>query len=75
MANKLVHNTKTSLAEEAKQYVPKIRELYPNLDDMLVDRISKYCVVYSDGPDDGSIRNAILRFEQIFEQELDEYIV
>ena len=44
-------------------------------DNMLVDRISKYCVVYSDGTDDGSIRNAILRFEQIFEQELDEYIV
>ena len=31
---KLVHNTKSSLAEEAKQYVPKIRELYPNLDNM-----------------------------------------
>ena len=53
--SKLVYNTKTSLAEEAKQYVPKIRELYPNLDNMLVDRISKYCVVYSDGTDDGSI--------------------
>ena len=72
--SKLVHNTKTSLAEEAKQYVPKIRELYPNLDNMLIDRISKYCVVYSDGTDDGSIRNAILRLNNI-EQELDEYIV
>ena len=48
--SKLVHNTKTSLAEEAKQYVPKIRELYPNLDNMLVDRISKYCCLLYTSP-------------------------
>ena len=32
---KLVHNTKTSLAEEAKSYYPKVKALYPNLDEML----------------------------------------
>ena len=44
---KLVHNTKTSLREEAKEYLPTVKEFYPHLDDLLLDRISKYCAVYS----------------------------
>ena len=47
MSDKLVHNTKTSLSEESKQYLPTVKEFYPHLDDMLTDRIAKYCAVYS----------------------------
>ena len=35
--NKLVHNTKTSLREEAKEYLPTVKEFYPHLDDLLLD--------------------------------------
>ena len=69
---KLVHNTKTSLAEEAKSYYPKVKALYPNLDEMLLNRMAKYCVVYSEGKDKRSVRNAVLRFEQIFAEIIDE---
>ena len=68
--NKLVHNTKTSLREEAKEYLPTVKEFYPHLDDLLLDRISKYCVVYSKGKDKASIRQAINDFEEVFDQEL-----
>lgn len=67
---KLVHNTKTSLREEAKVFLPVVKEFYPHLDDMLTDRIAKYCVVYSKGTDKASIRQAINDFEEVFDQEL-----
>lgn len=70
MPKKLVHNTKTSLKEEAKEFYPKVKEFYPNLDEILLDRISKYCVVYSEGKDDENIRKAIQRFSTVFEEEL-----
>ena len=68
--NKLVHNTKTSLREEAKEYLPTVKEFYPHLDDLLLDRISKYCVVYSKGKDKASIRQAINNWEEVFDTEL-----
>ena len=67
---KLVHKTKTSLGEQAKQYYPQVKELYPYLDEMLLDRISKYCVVYLEGREDATIQDAILKFEQMFLEEL-----
>ena len=68
--DKIVHNTKTSLKEESKEYIPIIREFYPNLSNNLLDRISKYCVVYSKGKDKSSIRQAINDWEETFDQEL-----
>lgn len=68
---KLVHKTKTSLDNEAKEYLPKVKELYPNLDNVLLDRISKFCVVYSDGKDESNIKKAIKRFSDSFEEELE----
>ena len=70
MSDKLVHNTKTSLREEAKLYLPTVREFYPHLDGMLTDRIAKYCAIYSKGTDKASIRQAINDFEEVFDQEL-----
>ena len=70
MEDKLFHNTKTSLREESKQYLPTVKEFYPNLDDMLTDRIAKYCAVYSKGTDKASIRQAINDFEEVFDTEL-----
>ena len=70
MNKKLVHNTKTSLREEAKVFLPTVKEFYPHLDDMLTDRIAKYCAVYSKGTDKASIRQAINDFEEVFDQEL-----
>ena len=70
MEDKLFHNTKTSLREESKQYLPTVREFYPHLDDMLTDRIAKYCAVYSKGTDKASIRQAINDFEEVFDTEL-----
>ena len=67
---KLVHSTKTSLHEESKVYLPTVQEFYPNLDDMLTDRIAKYCAIYSKGTDKASIRQAINDFEEVFDQEL-----
>ena len=67
---KLVHKTKTSLGEQAKQYYPQVKELYPYLDEMLLDRISKYCVVYLESREDATIQDAILKFEQMFLEEL-----
>ena len=32
MSDKLVHNTKTSLREESKLYLPTVKEFYPHLD-------------------------------------------
>ena len=70
MSDKLFHNTKTSLREESKQYLPTVREFYPHLDDLLTDRIAKYCAVYSKGTDKASIRQAINDFEEVFDTEL-----
>ena len=70
MSDKLVHNTKTSLREESKQYRPTVKEFYPHLDDLLTDRIAKYCAVYSKGTDKASIRQAINDFEEVFDHEL-----
>ena len=74
MEDKLFHNTKTSLREESKQYLPTVKEFYPHLDDMLTDRIAKYCVVYfawNDAKlDKAGIRQAINDFEEIFDIEL-----
>ena len=70
MSDKLFHNTKTSLSEESKQYLPTVKEFYPHLDDLLIDRIAKYCVVYSKGTDKASIRQAINDFEEVFDHEL-----
>ena len=70
MSDKLFHNTKTSLSEESKQYLPTVKELYPHLDDLLTDRIAKYCAVYSKGTDKASIRQAINDFEEVFDHEL-----
>ena len=70
MNEKLVHRTKTSLREEAKEFLPTVKEFYPHLDDMLTDRIAKYCAIYSKGTDKASIRQAINDFEQVFDQEL-----
>ena len=70
MSDKLVHNTKTSLREESKQYLPTVKEFYPHLDDLLTDRIAKYCAVYSKGTDKASIRQAINDFEEVFDTEL-----
>ena len=70
MSDKLVHNTKTSLSEESKLYLPTVKEFYPHLDDMLTDRIAKYCAVYSKGTDKASIRQAINDFEEVFDNEL-----
>ena len=67
---KLTHYTKTSLREEAKLYLPTVREFYPHLDGMLTDRIAKYCAIYSKGTDKASIRQAINDFEEVFDQEL-----
>jgi len=63
---------KSKLTEEAKQFLPKIKKLYPNLDDVLIDRISKYCVIYSEGTDTQSVKKAIKRFESTFEEILSE---
>ena len=70
MSDKLFHNSKTSLSEESKQYLPTVREFYPYLDDMLTDRIAKYCAIYSKGTDKASIRQAINDFEEVFDHEL-----
>ena len=70
MSEKLTHFTKTSLHEESKVYLPTVQEFYPNLDDMLTDRIAKYCAIYSKGTDKASIRQAINDFEEVFDQEL-----
>ena len=70
MNEKLVHRTKTSLREEAKAFLPTGKEFYPHLDDMLTDRIAKYCAIYSKGTDRASIRQAINDFEEVFDQEL-----
>ena len=70
MNEKLVHRTKTSLREEAKEFLPTVKEFYPHLDDMLTDRIAKYCAIYSKGTDRASIRQAINDFEEVFDQEL-----
>ena len=70
MSDKLVHNTKTSLSEESKQYLPTVKEFYPHLDDLLTDRIAKYCAVYSKGTDKANIRQAINDFEEVFDTEL-----
>ena len=70
MSDKLFHNTKTSLSEESKQYLPTVKEFYPYLDDMLTDRIAKYCALYSKGTDKASIRQAINDFEEVFDHEL-----
>ena len=67
---KLVHNTKTSLGEQAKEYYSQVKELYPYLDEMLLNRISKYCVVYLESREDATIQDAILKFEQMFLEEL-----
>ena len=67
---KLVHKTKTSLGEQAKQYYPQVKELYPYLDEMLLDRISKYCVVYLEDSEDATVDDAVARFEQLFREEL-----
>ena len=40
------------------------------MDDMLTDRIAKYCAIYSKGTDKASIRQAINDFEEVFDQEL-----
>ena len=70
MNEKLVHRTKTSLREEAKEFLPTVKEFYPHLYDMLTDRIAKYCAIYSKGTDKASIRQAINDFEEVFDQEL-----
>ena len=70
MSDKLFHNTKTSFSEESKQYLPTVKEFYPHFDDMLTDRIAKYCAVYSKGTDKASIRQAINDFEEVFDTEL-----
>ena len=67
---KLEHKTKTSLGEQAKQYYPQVKELYPYLDEMLLDRISKYCVVYLEDRKDATVDDAVARFEQLFREEL-----
>ena len=59
-----------SLSEESKPYLPIVREFYPHLDDMLTDRIAKYCALYSKGTDKASIRQAINDFEEVFDHEL-----
>jgi len=51
-------------------FLPVVKEFYPHLDDMLTDRIAKYCAVYSKGTDKASIRQAINDFEEVFDQEL-----
>ena len=70
MSDKLFHNSKTSLREESKLYLPTVKEFYPHLDDLLTDRIAKYCAVYSKGTDKASIRQAINDFEEVFDTEL-----
>ena len=70
MSDKLFPKTKTSLSEESKQYLPIVKEFYPHLDDLLIDRIAMYCVVYSKGTDKASIRQAINDFEEVFDHEL-----
>ena len=70
MSDKLFHNSKTSLREESKQYLPTVKEFYPHLDDLLTDRIAKYCALYSKGTDKASIRQAINDFEEVFDTEL-----
>ena len=70
MSDKLFHKTKTSLSEESKQYLSTVKEFYPHLDDMLTDRIAKYCALYSKGTDKASIRQAINDFEEVFDHEL-----
>ena len=70
MSDKLVHKTKRSLEEESKVFLPVVKEFYPHLDDMLTDRIAKYCVIYSKGTDKASIRQAINDFEEVFDTEL-----
>ena len=67
---KLVQKTTTSLGEQAKQYYPQVKELYPYLDEMLLDRISKYCVVYLEDREDATVDDAVERFEQLFREEL-----
>ena len=65
---KVVHNTKTSLREEAKVFLPQIKKLYPDIDDTLLDRVSKWCVVYSDSNED--VKVAIRRWEEAFGEKL-----
>ena len=70
----LVYNTKKSLREDAKQFLPTVREFYPDLDDKLIDRIAKYCVVYFSWNEaklnKAGIRQAINDFEEVFDIEL-----
>ena len=70
MTDHLVYNTKTSLRDEAKQFLPIVREFYPNLDEKMIDRISKYCVVYLEDREDATVDDAVARFEQLFREEL-----
>ena len=67
---KLVHNTKTSLGEQAKEYYSQVKELYPYLDEMLLNRISKYCVLYLEDRENATVKDAVSRFEQLFREEL-----
>tara|TARA_B100000925_G_scaffold265455_1_gene224635 strand:+ start:256 stop:471 length:216 start_codon:yes stop_codon:yes gene_type:complete len=67
---KLTHSTKTSLHEESKDFLATIKEFYPNIDQDTLDRVAKYCVVYSKGKDKKSIREAINDWEQVFDNEL-----
>ena len=67
---KISPQTKTQLGEQAKQYYPQVKELYPYLDEMLLDRISKYCVVYLEDREDATVDDAVARFEQLFREEL-----
>ena len=53
-----------------EKFYPTVRKLYPKLDDKLITRISQFCVLYSEGADTRSIKKAIRKFSQTFEQEL-----
>ena len=67
---KVVHNAKTSLREEAKVFLPQIKELYPDIDDTLLDRVSKWCVVYSDSNKLEDVKVAIGRWKETFGEKL-----
>ena len=68
--SKIVHNTKTSLREEAKVFLPQIKKLYPDIDDTLLDRVSKWCVVYSDSNKLEDVKVAIGRWKEAFGEKL-----
>ena len=57
-------------AQKKQEEDAKIKELYPDIDDTLLDRVSKWCVVYSDSNKLEDVKVAIGRWKETFGEKL-----